>query len=220
MRIVAISDTHDRHDQIQLPEGDILIHGGDLSMRGNLVEVRRFLDWFENQPFTERIFIAGNHDFLFQEDPGIAKALVEEKFCHYLQDDLVEIHGLKIYGSPWQPWLHNWAFNIKRDTGTLAVKWSKIPDDTDILITHGPPHGILDLTYDTNENVGCEALLERVKEVKPKIHIFGHIHETYGVKEGTYTIFVNASNLNLDYEVVNKPIVLDDSSGVWEVVDE
>ena len=222
MKIVVLGDTHNRHDQIEVPDGDLLIHAGDFTLRGNLVEVTKFLDWFENQPHQFKVFIAGNHDFLFEDQPGIARGLVEGRNFYYLQDSSVifDNENLKIFGSPWQPWFHNWAFNLQRGE-EIARKWNQIPNDIDILVTHGPPHGILDFADNSVEHVGCEELKKKVLEIKPKIHIFGHIHEAYGVEEGDYTLFVNGCNCNLDYEVVNKPVVLlKDDGGVWEVEEE
>jgi Icc-related predicted phosphoesterase len=216
-KILFLADTHGFHDTIELPEADILVHCGDATGRGRLAEVKNFLDWLEKQPYKEKIFIAGNHDFLFEKDRGVARGLVEDRNFTYLEDDEYWVDpGLKIYGAPWQPWFHDWAFNLSRGD-EIAAKWRKIPEDTDILVTHGPPKGILDLTLYTKERVGCEELLKRVKEVKPKIHAFGHIHEAYGVKEGNDTIFVNAANCTLQYRATNRPIVLTDENGKWEV---
>jgi Icc-related predicted phosphoesterase len=117
--------------------------------------------------------------------------------AHYLQDQSVIIEGLKFYGSPWQPTFHNWAFN--KDRGEkIKTEWDKIPSDTDVLITHGPPFGILDKTVD-NEKVGCEELLLAVNRIKPKIHIFGHIHENYGEIKLNGTHFINPSSCDYNY---------------------
>ena len=144
--------------------------------------------------------IAGNHDFLFQHDRERAQELLSNAI--YLQDGMVEIKGVKIYGSPWQPRFLDWAFNLDRGT-PLREKWDMIPPGVDILVTHGPPRGFLD------NSKGCQDLRNRVFEVKPKLHIFGHTHGGYGQLEGLGIKFVNASSMNDSYELVNKPIELE-----------
>ncbi len=192
MRIVAISDTHGYHDRVSIPEGDLLIHGGDLSNSGTLIEMERFNAFLEKLPHPHKVVIAGNHDFALERQAPEAEKLLTA--CHYLKDRQVVVEGLKIYGSPWQPWFFDWAFNLRRGS-PLAEKWAQIPNDTDILVTHGPPQGILDLTHD-GRRVGCEELAKRVQEVRPQAHIFGHIHEAYGSLERYGTTFYNASLYN------------------------
>jgi Icc-related predicted phosphoesterase len=126
---------------------------------------------------------------------------------YYLLDEELELEGLKFYGSPYQPEFCNWAFNLPRGP-QLARKWAKIPDDTDVLITHGPPGGILDRVAG-GELVGCNDLRKRVKEINPKLHVFGHIHEAYGWHWEDKTIFVNAANCDLGYNPINKPVVVE-----------
>jgi Icc-related predicted phosphoesterase len=130
------------------------------------------------------------------------------KGLHYLQDSGVEINGVKFWGSPWQPWFHDWAFNLKTST-QLRSKWNLIPTDTDVLLTHGPPFGILDRTQRTGESVGCHELLLAVRRVSPKLHVFGHIHEGYGMKQVGETLFANASTCTLQYRPTNSPVVVD-----------
>ena len=191
-KITFISDTHNKHNSIKIPETDILIHAGDATGRGTLQEVKSFLAWLSNQPAQHKIYVAGNHDFLFERDPGYAKMLLSEHDnISYLQDSMIEVMGLKIYGSPHQPEFYNWAFN--RTSDQLKAIWSEIPSEIDILVTHGPPYGILDKTAD-NDIVGCKWLREEVLgRVKPKIHHFGHIHEEYGAIKIDDTVFVNSS---------------------------
>lgn len=206
MQITFISDTHSRHNLMtkDLPGGSMIISAGDVSGRGTFKEVNDFLDWFSSLPYTHKIFIAGNHDFIFEKP----NALVIPDGIHYLQDSSVTIEGIKIYGSPWQPWFNNWAFNLPRGEA-LAKKWAMIPDDTDILVTHGPPFGILDFTYYDKKSVGCEELYKRVFEVKPKISVFGHIHEAFGEKEIDGIKFINASMLDLQYDYTHRLTVVD-----------
>jgi len=206
MKIVAISDTHGLHNQLALPEGDMLIHAGDVSAMGREREVKDFINWFANQPFQHKVFIAGNHDFLFENDPELATSYIPENVI-YLNDSGVTIEGLNIWGSPIQPWFFDWAFNRQRGA-EIEKHWQLIPDNTDILITHGPPLNIRDLTL-SGENVGCESLLNKVQEVKPRYHIFGHIHEAYGVSQQPDTSYINASVVNRNYVVVNSPVLFE-----------
>jgi Icc-related predicted phosphoesterase len=209
MKITFISDTHNKHKQIEakLSGGDVLVHSGDISSKGYIHEVVHFCRWFDSlDNYKHKIFIAGNHDFLFEKDPIEARSIIKScKNITYLQDSELVIDGVKFYGSPWQPEFFNWAFNLPRGK-KLAQIWSHIPNDTDVLITHGPPIYILDYTLRDMINVGCNDLYNRVIEVKPKIHCFGHIHEGYGYKEHEGVLFLNASTCNDRYEPNNNPI--------------
>ena len=207
MRIVAISDTHGQHQDLRLHKGDLLIHAGDISGLGRPGEVKSFLDWFAAQDFTYKIFIAGNHDFFFETAVKEAIEKIIPPGVDYLYDSSVEIGDLKIWGSPITPWFHDWAFNRTRGRN-IRKHWEHIPSDVDVLITHGPPLGILDETMH-GECVGCEDLLEKINTVKPKYHIFGHIHEGYGSLSKNGTQFINASILDAGYVIRNKPVVLD-----------
>lgn len=218
MKLTFISDTHTMHRQItsQLPGGDLLIHAGDFSSRGYEDEVDGFFDWFNDlDNYRNKIVIAGNHDLMFEDDPETAKEIISNyPKVTYLQDNL-EVLGnnyqspIKIYGSPWQPEFHDWAFNLPRNGETLKSKCDIIPMDIDILITHGPPHGHLDTVIGTYNNLGCELLNERVKVVKPKIHVFGHIHSGYGYKFDGNTHYINASVLDENYVFRNKPLTVE-----------
>jgi Icc-related predicted phosphoesterase len=205
MKIISISDTHGQHHGLRLPEGDVIIHAGDISPKGQLAQITAFVHWFSQLPFTHKIFIGGNHDFLLEEDRSLFDSLFASSGCIYLNDSGVEIEGLKIWGSPITPWFHNWAFNRHRGE-PIRQHWNLIPADTDILVTHGPPFGILDRTV-MDQNVGCADLLQTVQQVKPRYHIFGHIHEGYGQMEGEGTTFINASVMDERYRRVNEPVV-------------
>ncbi len=175
-RVVAIADTHGEHARLTLPEGDVLIHAGDLSQRGTLSQLEQVADWLRAQPHPHKVIIAGNHDFAFQREPAAARALFHG--LTYLEDSEITVAGLRIWGSPWQPWFHNWAFNLHRGA-EIDTKWKLIPEGLDVLITHGPPAGFGDLVHD-GERVGCEDLLRHLGRVKPRLHLFGHIHEDRG----------------------------------------
>ncbi len=206
LRIVCLSDTHNFNEEITVPDGDVLIHAGDATMRGTIDEIVFFNQWFKKQPHRHKIFVAGNHDWLFETNNRLARELLDNSIC-YLQDSHIEIEGLKIYGSPWQPRFYDWAFNLNRGE-EMAEKWKMIPADTDILITHGPPHEILDLTPN-GDSAGCEELRKIVEKIRPKVHIFGHIHSGYGTIEKFGVKFINASNCDESYSPINPPIVFD-----------
>lgn len=207
MRIVAISDTHGFHRQVKLPEGDILIHAGDVSMKGERFQIEEFIEWFAKLDFRDKIFIAGNHDFFFERSSANEILNLIPPNITYLNNTSVELAGRKIWGSPITPYFFNWAFNKQRGE-PIARYWEMIPSDTDILITHGPMLGHLDLTKG-GQHVGCKDLLLRAQNLKIKAHIFGHIHESYGQLDANDTFFVNACIVNRNYEVVNAPIVFD-----------
>ena len=203
MKLIAIADTHGFHRSLEIPDGDILVHAGDLTRHGSLEDVLEFNDFLGTLPHPHKIVIAGNHDLCFENHRKACEGLLTN--CIYLQDKEVVIDGVKFYGSPWQPWFYDWAFNLERGS-EIRAKWELIPKDTDVLITHGPPYGIGDLTT-RGENTGCADLLDVVEETKPKLHIFGHIHEGYGVTANRETTFINASSCDHQYQPNNEPIV-------------
>jgi len=205
IRLVAISDTHGLHRHLTIPDGDVLIHAGDITGHGQVEQVADFNDWLGTLPHRHKIVIAGNHDFCFEDQPVETAALLTN--CIYLFDEAITLDGLYFYGSPWQPWFFDWAFNLRRGT-EIRAKWELIPKETDVLITHGPPLGHGDLTSH-GECVGCADLLESVRQKRPKLHIFGHIHEGYGMMQNEHTTFINASSCNLQYRPVQRPIVFD-----------
>jgi Icc-related predicted phosphoesterase len=207
----------------EMPDADVLVHAGDFTGRGDPQRVIEFNEWLGKikPKYKNIIVIPGNHELTFESDikashydmePEQVKALITN--ATLLLDQSIKIDGFNFYGSPWTPYFHNWAFNIHR--GHLKATWEKIPDDTDVLITHGPPHGILDLVpasgFDRNcvdVRVGCEELRDRILEVKPKVHVFGHIHEGYGRIDSEGTTYVNASICDGRYRPNNKPIVVE-----------
>jgi len=209
MKLVLISDTHTMHEDLVLPQGDILIHSGDFTGRGKPHEVEEFFGWLERQSknFKHIVFISGNHELSFDyKSTWVVDAIKSlPTNVHYLEDSEIIIDDIKFYGSPWQPEFFDWAFNLPRGK-KLEEKWEMIPNDTDVLITHGPPMYILDYTLRDMINVGCLALYNKVIQIKPKLHVFGHIHEGYGIKEQDGTMFVNASSATARYELINKPI--------------
>lgn len=222
VRIVCISDTHGKHREVQLPPADILVHGGDFTKSGETGSIRDLSAYFQESMCPEVVCIAGNHDLplhpeFYQENWkrfhrkafDTDDALSSLTHCVYLNDTSYNTtRGLEVYGSPWSPFFFDWAFNLHRGE-EIREKWKLIPDSTDILITHGPPLDRGDLTAN-NVRSGCYDLLAEVQnKVKPRLHIFGHIHEGAGVSFDGTTLYINASNLNLAYQAVNYPVVVD-----------
>lgn len=171
------------------------------------MEILDFLDWFANQKFRHKVFIAGNHDFFLERAHTNVIEQMIPKDVIYLNDSGVELDGVKFWGSPITPWFNNWAFNRERGM-EIKQYWDLILEDTDVLITHGPPFGILDETV-YGDRTGCEELLLRVNQVKPKYHIFGHIHEDYGRFTKGETTFINASVWDDRYELKNEPVIVE-----------
>jgi predicted phosphodiesterase len=205
LRLVCLSDTHNLHERVRIPDGDVLLHAGDFTGRGTPREVEAFGEFLRRLPHRHKIVVAGNHDFLFQRKPERARAMLGE--LTYLEDASVRIDGLHLWGSPWQPWFHDWAFNLPRGQA-LAEKWALVPDGVDVLVTHGPPFGVLDRTI-TGERVGCHELTLARARIRPRLHLFGHIHESYGVEQQDGILSVNACNCDLGYRISNAPVVID-----------
>lgn len=207
MQIVCISDTHGQHKAMSIPEGDVIIHAGDITRVGNWHEIEEFLSWYSELPHRYKIFIAGNHDKSFEKDrENILKKIPSNVI--YLEDNGIEIENLYFWGSPYTPKFLNWSFGKERGQEILAY-WQKIPLNTNILITHGPPRNILDLTY-KGHNVGCSDLRQTIEMLKNlKLHVFGHIHESYGIQLHNHCTFVNASLLDRKYKKCYEPIVIE-----------
>lgn len=214
MRLVCISDTHGLHANMfeEIPDGDVLIHAGDMCNTGTLSEVQKFNAWLGELPHKHKIVIAGNHDFCFERQPESAERMLTN--AKYLKDVSHTIDGVKFYGSPWSPWFFDWAFNFPYgdEHGTAArATWRQIPPDTQVLITHGPMRGLRDeVIMPPGDHVGCPYLLERLEALPDlKLHVFGHIHENYGTTHKGNVTFVNASVCDRTYRPCHKPIVFD-----------
>ena len=208
MNLTIIADTHGLHDEIKLKFGTILIHAGDISEYGTEEEIISFLQWFSKQPFEYKIFIAGNHDLFLEECTATKRKKIIRKDIIYLQNSGVEIEGLKIWGSPVTPYFLGMAFNARPGKDIKKI-WNKVPHDTDILITHGPPKGILD------DDFGCEELLNALPMINPKIHCFGHVHGCNDRKKLNKSLFINAALVNRlepleqEYFIAEIPIFID-----------
>lgn len=215
-KICAISDLHGELPNIE--PCDLLLIAGDLCPATNHTVgyqqvwlESQFKEWLEHVDARAKVYIAGNHDFFFEKAP---KKTIERTIAKipaiYLQDSSTEFEGLNIFGTPWQPFFYDWAFNLYEND--LKKKWELIPANTDIIIVHGPPHGLGDWAprpKGGGEHTGSVSLLEKIKEIKPKLVVTGHIHEGYGLYSVGDTIVANCSVLNGQYELVNKPIVID-----------
>lgn len=213
MKIVALSDIHG-YLPPYLPACDLLLLAGDLCPVANHTPFfqsqwlrNEFRDWLEKRQARKIVGIAGNHDFVFEQLPELVP---RDLPWTYLQDAGLEWEGLKIWGTPWQPWFLDWAFNA--DPAKLQRQWSLIPDDTDILVVHGPPFSYGDSVEDAPgvlRHAGCPHLLERIKQIAPRLVVFGHIHEGRGEWQLGRTTLANVTILDVDYRVVHKPWVME-----------
>lgn len=232
MKIGLISDTHNLHAQLAIPELDILIHAGDSTGHGKQHEVDSFETWFANlEQVRYKVFIAGNHDFYYQKKNVLPyKKQHQNGPVFYLKDSGIEIEGLKIYGTPWTPFFHDWAFNGLEDRGDqgmgyeggpgwnakpdsdhllLSEVYARVPDDTDILVCHSPPRlGRLDITLEGLE-VGSWELRKRIEQLNLKAVVSGHIHEGYGSERLMDTMCYNVCSCNRRYEIANPVTVIE-----------
>lgn len=219
MRVWLISDTHTRHEELQIPEDiELVIHCGDESnshkSKPNLEEATRFFRWYQNLQIPNKIFVPGNHSVAVELGLIVPTEFPSIRFLIHQQ---LEFQGLKIFGSPYTPWFFNWAYNIAR--AELDAIWATIPDDVDILITHGPPKGILDVTRDFKSkepiHIGSMSLTRHVSSrIKPRIHAFGHLHDEEGIRnfgevEEAGVTFINCSCCNLGGQLVNHGAVIE-----------
>jgi 3',5'-cyclic AMP phosphodiesterase CpdA len=184
-----MADTHGFHRELAVPEGDVLIHAGDLTRRGTRPELQAVAAWLRSLPHRHKVVIAGNHDFLFEKEPAAARELFRDVL--YLEDTEVTVAGLRVWGSPWQPWFHGWAFNLYRGA-PIDEKWKRIPEGLDVLVTHGPPAGYGDRCFNGRQ-VGCEDLRRHLGRARPRFHLFGHIHEARGTWKLAETTLCNVT---------------------------
>jgi len=207
--IVAVSDLHGTLPEI--PPCDLLLIAGDvcpITNHGVSFQAHwlrsAFCDWLAATPARQRVFIAGNHDFVFEQMPELLPSTWPGV---YLQDAVFEWEGLKIWGTPWQPWFFDWAFNLREPE--LKEKWALIPEDTDILVVHGPPHGYGDGVPSSRgvRHTGSPSLLERIKKIKPKLVVYGHIHEGRGQWQIGKTVLANVTILDEKYQHIYEPWV-------------
>ena len=214
IKIVCISDTHNRSNLPAIPECDILLHAGDATMDGKKMdEVVKFANWFgsDDIPAKHRVFVPGNHDFLFEENYHLAQEVMGNsaiKPITVLNQQSVTLEGLNIYGEPRQPWFYGWAFNIQHER--MKLVWDLVPENTHIIVTHGPPHGYGDTTVRDGRSVGCPHQTKQILGSKNlKLVVCGHIHSGYGLYQCGSTIIANASVCNEQYRPVNPPLVIE-----------
>lgn len=211
MRLVCISDTHSLHEHIpELPEGDVLIHAGDCTGSGSIPRGFEFVEWFGALPYRHKILIAGNHDYCFEDYGDWMREHCKKCDVIYLEDESTLINGVKFHGSPWTPFFGDMSFNASPEL--MAEKMALVPEDTNVLITHGPALGIFDWIPDLGERVGSFEVAKTIDRLpKLKAHICGHIHEGYGfgVRESDGIKFANASTCTERYKPTNPPIIID-----------
>jgi Icc-related predicted phosphoesterase len=205
-RACLISDTHSFHRQIQLESVDILFVAGDFSLRRTEEELIDFLSWMREQHEGSIVLVSGNHDRYYWKNTPRFLALMNEYDICYLENSSVDLLGLKIWGSPiTAPALTGLKRRFEMDESSRNEIWTTIPPDVDVVITHCPPFGILDSSE--GFSLGCKSLLDRIFEIKPKYHLFGHIHQSYGRVALASTIFCNGALCgDVTYGIVNNAV--------------
>jgi Icc-related predicted phosphoesterase len=205
MRLVLLSDTHQLHREVDVPDGDILIHAGDFTLFSESMKaVADFNDWLGELPHRYKIVVPGNHESFLESDPSERSLLSN---ATVLINEGIEIEGLRIWGSPVTP-MYGGAFGLSSAKDRKRL-YAQIPLDTNVLISHGPPFGILDADPVSGLHQGCHELLDAVMWVRPKLHVFGHIHGASGVFQTEHTTFVNASRLGLHRNPDDAPFVFE-----------
>lgn len=242
MRLVFISDTHQRHDFV-IPDGDVLIHAGDFTMEGRIPELQRFASWINvvriGGGFKDVVVIPGNHELGMPKNESLFREMLGPKVTFLVHQPAV-VGGLRFFGSPYTPRFFDWEYNVDRGE-LLARLWSQIPSDTQVLVTHGPPYGRLDSvnrpggemdamdfgSYGKGDrsrrhrqtHVGCVDLMQRIQDLKDlRLHVFGHIHAPGVEAAASGVMYVNASTCNQQYKAVHKPHIFDWNDGVMAQV--
>lgn len=204
MKLVCLADTHNKHERVSLPEGDVLIHAGDCTEGGSKQETKAFLEWFANQPHPHKILVPGNHDFFFEK---VENRNQTPENITLLIDSGKKIEGINFWGSPVSPGDHSWAFNRGRGR-EIATHWNSIPSSCDVLITHTPAYGFLD-ELPNGTKMGDEELRRRIGKLNLRAHIFGHIHYAAGAIKRQNIHFINATQLDEQHRLMHSPIVLE-----------
>ncbi|MBF0570495.1 MAG: metallophosphatase domain-containing protein [Candidatus Omnitrophica bacterium] len=206
MRIVAIGDTHTQHNNIKVPEGDVLLFAGDGEFR-SILDLVNFNRWLSGLKHKHIIVIAGNHDFFCEKHPDEIKLYFTEAV--YLRNERYELpNGMALWGSPMTRTFMDWAF-MDTEENLDRNYWSKIPKSTDLLLVHGPAYGHLDTAVPGGASLGSKSLAKRMRKLKIPYVVFGHIHGSYGIKKTGDSAYINCSVLDEDYQLVNKPVVVD-----------
>ena len=234
MRLCCLSDTHTKHKGLTIPECDVLIHAGDSTWTGEYRETRRFIEWFAAQPAKHKVLIAGNHELTLDENhskfnPHVRNLVLNQRGFIYLENSEVVIDGIKFWGTPWTPWFHDWAFNgypdadapFERGVSLLDI-YKEMPEDVNVIISHGPPYGMGDQTLDGDDRVGSVDMRKLTSNLDHlRLYISGHIHEARGMEIADGGVhYCNVSTLDRDYDTVRVPVVIDvDENGFVENVE-
>jgi Icc-related predicted phosphoesterase len=209
LRLALLSDTHELHREVDVPDADILIHCGDFTMFSRSMKaVADFNQWLGELPHRHKIVVPGNHELFLEADPRKRSLLTN---AIVLIDEEVKVDGLRIWGSPVTP-LSGGAFGLSTANDRRQL-YAQIKPDIDILITHGPPFGILDRSPASDIHSGCQELLQAVRRVRPKLHVFGHVHGTPGLVQTDRTTFANVAVLGLDGAPAVAPMLMLMSTG-------
>lgn len=204
MRLVCLADTHNKHEQLCLPDGDVLIHAGDCTDGGSKQESKAFLEWFSQQKHPHKILVPGNHDFYFEKNENIPHI---PSNINLLIDKGITLNGIQFWGSPVTPGNSNWAFQRERGK-QISKHWDMIPENTDVIISHTPPYGILD-DVRNGIKMGCEELMAKIKIIAPTLHLFGHIHHGAGSVKRNNIRFMNATILDEQNRIMHSPVIFD-----------
>lgn len=204
VRLLLLSDTHCQHRSLHVPDGDILIHAGDFTLFNQSRDsVRDFNDWLAKLPHRHKVVIPGNHEYKFA-DPKWRRLI---SAATLLLNEGAEVNGIRIWGSPLTPSnFESFGATSASDCGRI---FRRIPAGIDLVITHGPPLGILDAAGRNNRNQGCAHLLEAIRRARPALHVFGHIHQSYGTAFVNGTVFVNAALAGPEYRLIRQPFMIE-----------
>jgi len=203
VRVVCISDTHELHRDLALPDGDLLIHAGDFTFWNHAAVIEDFNAWLGELPHRHKVVIPGNHDRAFHNDPRFREMITNAVL---LINEGVTVCGLNVWGSPVTCDDTAFGYTTRQERASL---YAGIPKDTHILVTHGPPYGILDREPGSNKREGCTELRLAVMRLRPRLHVFGHVHAGYGTCQTERTLFANAALLGWTGDIENRPIVMD-----------
>ena len=222
-RFACLADTHGSFNLIK-PEwifpSDFLLIAGDITNYGQQSQVEACVNWALDFPTQHRIIIAGNHDLSLDKeryesftrkpentDIDETRKLLDTSGITYLNHQAITIDGIHFFGSPYSMEFGQWAFPILSDQ--CDHFWDDVPLNTDVFLTHGPPYGILDLSQYSQQKTGCPSLLNKINQIKPKLSVFGHLHEAYGYFKTKDTLFINCSLMNMKYQMVNPIVYVD-----------
>ena len=214
-KIIALSDSHNATKRVEISDGDILVHAGDFSFEGKESEIQDFIEWMKEQPHKHKLWIAGNHERGIEDFPDNAEIVDKETGATYIHDKVVEVEGLKFFGSNFTPEFNNWAFGLTDRQSKIF--WENAPE-ADVVVCHGPPYTILDSVtseYKHERPLGCKHFLSYIERVKPKVTIFGHIHGSGGMHktiewdDGSKTECYNVSVMNEQYQLTNPSTIIE-----------